>query len=398
MSHDQRVRRCAALSLQPQDRLTLDFTALLTGGEAVRVAQVWLATAAHLDQPIELEAAGVDALGRINESRWTPRAQVAAAIGEDWLRRLIDLGLVLAEGGVSRPDRRDQRVRDMQWHSQAALGHVFSRWSAIDSVAAQNESRIRSTEDLIAEFGPPPPHFHARADARLRTPLLRPSASSLDTLMARRATCRNFDSARILPMASLGALLHRAFGVQASDELAPGAVALKKNHPSGGGLHPLEAYLIVQRVERLAPGLYHYNAEMHAVDLLHELPGEAVHSLARTAVAGQDYFADAPVLLVIAARFERSFWKYRNHPKIYRAILLEAGHASQNLYLAATELELGAFITAAINEVDIEQAFDLDPIEEGVLAVCGIGPRKALKTTVELDPLGAVWNRDKLLL
>ena len=100
------------------------------------------------------------------------------------------------------------------------------------------------------------------------------------------------------------------------------------------------------------------------------------------------------VLLVVAARFGRSFWKYRNHPKIYRAILLEAGHASQNLYLAATELGLGAFVTAAINEVDIEQAFDLDPIEEGVLAVCGFGARLPHKTTVELDPRHAVWDED----
>ena len=38
---------------------------------------------------------------------------------------------------------------------------------------------------------------------------------------------------------------------QASQELAPGAVMLKKNSPSGGGLHPIEAYLLVQRVEHI---------------------------------------------------------------------------------------------------------------------------------------------------
>ena len=50
------------------------------------------------------------------------------------------------------------------------------------------------------------------------------------------------------------------------------------------------------------------------------------------------------------------------------------------------------FITAAINEVDIEQAFGLDPLEEGPLAVCGFGIRAAQKKEVEFDPLGAVWG------
>lgn len=68
------------------------------------------------------------------------------------------------------------------------------------------------------------------------------------------------------------------------------------------------------------------------------------------------------------------------------------GYLSHTIYLSSTELGLAAFITAAINEVDIEQAFGLDPLEEGPLAVCGFGIRAAQKTEVEFDPLGAVWG------
>ena len=117
-----------------------------------------------------------------------------------------------------------------------------------------------------------------------------------------------------------------------------------------------------------------------------------IADFARRMVAGQHYFADAAVLLVVAVRFPRSFWKYRKHPKIYRAILIESGHASQNLYLAATELGLGAYVTAAINEIDIEAAFGLDPLLEGPIAVCGFGPRAHTRTTVELDPSERVWD------
>lgn len=90
-------------------------------------------------------------------------------------------------------------------------------------------------------------------------------------------------------------------------------------------------------------------------------------------------------------RFERSFWKYRNHAKAYRAITLDAGHVSQALYSAATAQGLGAFVTAAINEAEAETALGLQPMAEGVLAVCGVGWRAAERVTAELDPLGQVW-------
>ena len=114
-------------------------------------------------------------------------------------------------------------------------------------------------------------------------------------------------------------------------------------------------------------------------------------SLARRFVAGQAYYAEAPLQIALVSRFERNFWKYRNHAKAYRAVILDAGHLSQMLYLAAAEMGLGAFITAAINEVEIEQAFGLEPMAEGPLCVCGFGVRAAAKTTVEFDPGHKVW-------
>jgi hypothetical protein len=55
-------------------------------------------------------------------------------------------------------------------------------------------------------------------------------------------------------------------------------------------------------------------------------------------------------------------------------------------------MNLGAYITAAINEVDIEQAFGLDPMAEGPVCVCGFGARTKEKVTSEFDPLGKVWG------
>jgi putative peptide maturation dehydrogenase len=212
----------------------------------------------------------------------------------------------------------------------------------------------------------------------------------LDGLLQRRATCRNFDPARPVSMADLASVLSRVYGARARSEVT-GVPVLKKNVPSAGGLHPVEAYLLVRRVEGLAPGLYHYHCTEHALEPLTALDPAQADDLARRFVAHQAWFVDAPVQVVLAARFRRTFWKYRNHAKAWRAVVLDAGHLSQLQYLVATELGLAAFITAAVNEGDIEDAFGLDPMVEGVLAVTGFGHRAATMAELEFDPLHAVW-------
>jgi putative peptide maturation dehydrogenase len=155
-------------------------------------------------------------------------------------------------------------------------------------------------------------------------------------------------------------------------------------------LHPLEAYVLVQRVDGLAPGLYHYQAIEHALEPLDVPAASDFAAWAHELVAGQTWFAMAPVQILLAARFDRSFWKYRNHAKAWRVLHLDAGHLSQTLYLSATEQGLGAFITAAINDDCAERIFGLDGLSQGALAVCGFGPRIPGRFEDELNSAGKV--------
>ncbi|HET7932351.1 MAG TPA: putative peptide maturation dehydrogenase [Rhodanobacteraceae bacterium] len=388
-----RVRRTRGLHLEPVDRAKIDVAAMLAGGRFLDIQHHWQGLAPETGRKVVVEAADLATLLSIGEADWTAWSEAVALVGAPALQRLVDAGLLEVTGSSTPPDA--ERLRDEQqqfWHPLNRLLHAFSRWSRADPEANRRQARFDAVEDMVRRCGLPPPHFHRRADAVARAVLDEPERTPIDDLLERRATCRNFDLSWAVPTAQMSALLKRVFGVHGSEAWAPGAVALKKNHPSGGALHPTEAYLVVQRAEGLAPGLYHYNVEAHSLDMLRELSAGEARSQALTAVAGQDYFAEAPVLVVMAARFARSMWKYRNHPKIYRAILLEMGHISQNLYLTATEMNLGAFITAAINEVEIEQAFGLEPMAEGPLAVCGFGARAAERVTVEFDPGHKVWR------
>lgn len=387
-----RVRRSRGLHLRAADRTRLDIAALLHGGQFIQVDHRWEALAPESGRKADIDPADAEALLSIGEADWMDQGEAVAMVGEQRLQRLLERGLLEGAHESTSDVEHPQEDQGQYWHPLSILSHMFSRWSRDDVEASLRQAKFDAVEDLVRQCGLPPPHFYRREDALARVALDEPARTALDDLLERRATCRNFDVASFVSMAQASALLKRVFGVHGTEAWVPGAIALKKNHPSGGALHPTEAYLIVQRVEGLQPGLYHYNVEAHALDLLRALPTDEMRALATVSVAGQEYFADAPVLVVMAARFARSMWKYRNHPKIYRAILLEMGHISQDLYLTATEMNLGAFITAAINEVEIEQAFGLEPLTEGPLCVCGFGARGKERVTVEFDPGHKVWD------
>lgn len=390
-----RGRRCSVLFLEPREQADFHLDDLFQGGTGLRVSLRWVALAPHLDAEVDVDADLMTVLGALRTD-WEPLADLRERFGVAPVEQLLAVGLLLSDGADGAAVlARDERVRETHWHPLGAVAHAFSRWRDVDSSAALEESGMRTLRDLTSKLGDPPPLVPERVPAAMRIALPRQPASALSALMQRRTTCRNFDTARALPFEDFSAVLERVFAAQAIHTVSETTAVQKRNSPSGGGLHPTEAYLLVNRVEGVAPGLYHYHGAAHALEPLpcaEASDPEAFAALAHRIVAGQYWFANAHVLVAMTARFLRSFWKYRSHPKGYRALNLDVGHLSQNLYLTATELGLGAFITAAVNEVESEQAFGLDPLAEGPLAICGFGLRAATRDTVEFDPLGRVWG------
>ena len=283
--------------------------------------------------------------------------------------------------------QRDEVLRSQHWRPLSAAAHIFSRWG---DMRVDKGMQFPSFDELVDSYGSPPPPAVERAaqspQSPPATPLLlpQPERTALDDTLFRRYTGRNFDAAAELPLATAARLLQRAFGAQGEREMAPDAVVLKKLSPSAGGLHPTEAYVLAQRIEGVAPGLYHYHPVKHALEPWRQMDTGATAELALRMVADQEWFVAAPMMVVLAARVERNFWKYRNHAKAYRALLLDAGHLSQTFYLLATEAGMPAFVTAAVNEIDIERALGLDPLKDMVVAVCGCGPASGAQDTVEL--------------
>jgi putative peptide maturation dehydrogenase len=385
-----RLKRPDMLLLERRDVAEFSLASRLHGGPDTVPRAAWFALAPHLDVEVEVDAGAVALLGELLQGEWHAAASLGERLGLEELARLVDAGVLVGDHAAHAPLReREARLRETAWWPPAAVAQAFGRWDGVDVALDDARLGARTLTRMIAADGPPPPEAVELAPRAQWRSLPASATTTLDELLAARTTCRNFDPSGEVSLDVLATMLRRTFGAQAAETLAPGAVMLKKHSPSGGGLHPIDAYVLVQRVDGIAPGLYHYHPVAHALQPL-PAPADGLAGQARALVAGQHWFADAPVLVLMAARFERSFWKYRRHPKAWRVIQLDAGHLSQTLYLSATELGLGAFVTGAINDRHAERLFGFDGLATGAVAACGFGPRAARVATIEFDPLGRV--------
>jgi putative peptide maturation dehydrogenase len=384
------IRRCAVVFIEPREVSKFSIAGIFSGGPGLCNQMRWYAWAPHLRTEQELSPDWVVVLGTFSPTEWVefdPSDQGRS----DAITGLLKIGLLVSKASDSWESREDATLRETHWWPMAALLHRFSQWSGVDGVRSIEEAGLATAKGLCEQLGLPPKEAAERVVPTARLPLKSAAATEFDQFLRARATCRNFDASTKLPLELLSQMLQRLFAAQAVATIGNGATFIKKNVPSGGGLHAMEAYLIVQHVHGIASGLFHYHALEHALEPI-SLSGKGLEELSLEMLAGQHWFANAHVLIVLAPRFERSYWKYRSHQKAYRAMLLDAGHISQLMYTCATEMGLGAFVTSAINEDSIDAAFGLHPMRDGAIAVCGFGVRGNERINPEFDPAGAVWN------
>lgn len=211
------------------------------------------------------------------------------------------------------------------------------------------------------------PQFKEDADAPvidLDPPSL-PQAT-LDHVLRARSSCRRF-STESIDRAKLGTLLHAAYGVLDRIDLA-GEFCVRPV-PSGGGLYPLELYVLVQHVRDLAGGVYHYVPLGHRLEVVR--PDPLPSHLTSEMFLGQPYLVPASAIIVITTVVERSLWKYEDRG--YRYILLEAGHVAQNINLSAAALDLASLNLGGFFDEDVMALLKLDQDHEIVLYGVAVG-------------------------
>jgi SagB-type dehydrogenase family enzyme len=141
--------------------------------------------------------------------------------------------------------------------------------------------------------------------------------------------------------------------------------------PSAGALHPIDTYLVVNRVEGLDPGIYFLNVTDFSLEGKNK--GDFSLQIAQAAL-DQDIAREAAVVFVWVAVIPRSRQKYRQ--RAYRYIYLDCGHIGQNLYLAATAMGLGCCGIAAFFDDEVNNLIEVDGLEETAIYLASVGEKR----------------------
>ncbi|NCF64527.1 MAG: SagB/ThcOx family dehydrogenase [Chloroflexi bacterium] len=265
----------------------------------------------------------------------------------DFIPLALGGGLGLALGRLLRPEP------DLPYGGD--VGIMYHEWS---------KPKLLSLLAAVSDWGRQPPQYKEYPSAQ-RISLPPPGeflGLSTEEAIQRRRSRRNY-SAQAMTLEELSTLLYHTGGITGESwghKL--------RSAPSAGALYPIEAYLLIHRVEGLEPGLYHYAVLEHALELLHagDLRGEIVkHGLM------QEFLGQANLVIVFTAIFQRLRWKYQE--RSYRYALIEAGHLGQNLYLAGTSMGLGACAVGAFLDEDLNALLGVDGQEEAAIYMLAAG-------------------------
>jgi len=202
-----------------------------------------------------------------------------------------------------------------------------------------------STADSPEPAGEPGPLIGGLGDEEsLTLPPITGEEGSLKDLIYQRVSRRDF-SDKALELDQAAILLWSAGGINIDGVTGP-----TRAIPSAGATYPLDFYLVAGNVTGLEPGVYSYDYVNHLLVAVSE--GDKLELLANAAL-NQNFIADAPAAIVMVAFYERTTERYGERGGRY--VHMDAGYASQNVYLMAVEMGLITVAIGAFNDGEVAE-------------------------------------------
>jgi len=190
--------------------------------------------------------------------------------------------------------------------------------------------------------------------ARLKLPAPETKGGmSVEEALARRASVREF-TRQPLAQAELSQLLWAAQGITHGKS--------GRTAPSAGALYPLELYVAVR------DGFYRYEPYGHE---LQRITADDLRSNISKAALNQPALVEAAAVFVFTAVYERTARRY-GEERARRYVLIEIGHAAQNLLLEAVALRLGGVPVGAFNDSQLQKVLPV-PGDHTVLYLVAVG-------------------------
>jgi SagB-type dehydrogenase family enzyme len=254
------------------------------------------------------------------------------------------------------------------FHANSKMTPYSEQHVGIRTVQMVNDITVeRRTSQPYKEYGVSIPSYKLVPKEEFKNP-----AANLFDIIARRRTIRQYADKKIT-LADLSRLLYYTYGISGNVQLAQGTIQDLRVISSGGGLYPLEVYLMVIDVEKLPRGIYHYNVRKHSLELIKK--GFAINDILPYLPGLIPYQTRTVKLFVaLSAIFRRTTHKYG--ARGYRYVCFEAGTFMGHLQLVAEALNMGSVQVAGYYDDVLNNMLGLDGVNEASLNLCALGYKK----------------------
>ncbi len=194
-------------------------------------------------------------------------------------------------------------------------------------------------------------------------------------LLKQRTSLRDYEGKYKVSLNELSTILYNSYGVNRKVEISginqKGHMGLR-NVPSGGGLFPLELYIVVLNAH-ISSGLYHYRPDVNCLEFLKE--GEFLEELS-TFIHAEPYvnMKESSFIVISTGIIERVLIKYGDRG--YRFLMQEVGLVAQNISLTSESIGLGSCIIGGYNDDMANHFLGIDGVFETINNVIIIGKRR----------------------
>jgi SagB-type dehydrogenase family enzyme len=141
--------------------------------------------------------------------------------------------------------------------------------------------------------------------------------------------------------------------------------------PSGGGLYPVDIYVLATNVEKLESGVYMYSPLNHTLRRTKSAPAE---EMCATAFPREIDMSKAGAMIVFVYNYYFNARKYGDAALAYAFI--EVGEISENIHLVSTALGIGSCDIGAYHKHRLEKIMDIDGLYSHVIHLIVIGTRR----------------------
>ena len=286
-----------------------------------------------------------------------------------------------------------QELKELEPQEQKALGELLKRTKRDRSVNGPmdelaiivNGLKDYPTEDewlffeKINEKIAPDLHKELAGIKKIQLETNFPAITNpISEVINNRTSIRDFKRLA-LSLEKLSVLLHQACGVRGTILAYNRRDVALRNFPTPGGLQCTEFYLVINEIEDVPQGLYHYNSRQNCLELLER--GNFRWRVVNCCPS-HEWLAEASIVIFIAPDISRFIWKY-GVCKSYRLAHLETGIASQNLHLVATALGLGSCMVFGFDDERTDALLGLNGRQEFTTLLVAVGNKSARRSLLQ---------------